>query len=227
MSTDNTKGVEALGSDGPTSEGSPVAQPGGVLPPPSVPVEPPTREVSDVTDPDAPVLVGVAFQQRLMAQEYLMAMSRLRSDGALRLKDAVIVEKRDNGDVKVTETIDPTPGRSALNGAMWTGLLGLFVGGPVGWLAGIGIGAGAGAVTAKVIDLGIPDDWVDWFKQVVQPGHVGGDHPRRTGRRGGTPAGGAPVPGGRTDRIELARGRDRRPRRRIRTALTNRTHEPH
>ena len=179
MSTDNTKGVEADGSDGPTSEGSPVAQPGGVLPPPSLPVEPPareaseppTREASDVTDPDAPVLVGVAFQQRLMAQEYLMAMSRLRSDGALRLKDAVIVEKRDNGDVKVTETIDPTPGRSALNGAMWTGLLGLFVGGPVGWLAGIGIGAGAGAVTAKVIDLGIPDDWVDWFKQVVQPGH--------------------------------------------------------
>jgi len=171
MSTDNTNGVEALGSDGPTSEGSPDAQPGGVLPPPSVPIEPPTRDVSDVTDPDAPVLVGVAFQQRLMAQEYLMAMSRLRSDGALRLKDAVIVEKRDNGDVKVTETIDPTPGRSALNGAMWTGLLGLFVGGPVGWLAGIGIGAGAGAVTAKVIDLGIPDDWVDWFKQVVQPGH--------------------------------------------------------
>jgi uncharacterized membrane protein len=176
MSTDKTNGAEALGSDGPTSEdstseGSPVVQPGGALPPPSLHVEPPTREVSEVTDPDAPVLVGVAFHQRLMAQEYLMAMSRLRSDGALRLKDAVIVEKRDNGDVKVTETIDPTPGRSALNGAMWTGLLGLFVGGPVGWLAGIGIGAGAGAVTAKVIDLGIPDDWVDWFKQVVQPGH--------------------------------------------------------
>lgn len=170
MSTDNTKGAEALGSEGPTPAGSPVAQPGGALPPPSMHPEPPVREASGVTDPDAPVLVGVAFRQRLMAQEYLMAMSRLRSDGSLRLKDAVIVEKRDDGDVKVTETIDPTPGRSALNGAMWTGLLGLFVGGPVGWLAGIGIGAGAGAVTAKVIDLGIPDDWVDWFKQAVQPG---------------------------------------------------------
>ncbi len=181
MSTENTSGIEALRSDGPSAEGSPVAQPTEGLPPPTLePIDPdPTdardpslepRRSSGHTDPDTPVLVGVAFHQRLMAQEYLMAMSRLRSEGSLRLKDAVIVEKRENGDVKVTETIDPTPGRSALNGAMWTGLLGLFVGGPVGWIAGIGIGAGAGAVTAKVVDLGIPDDWVDWFKQAVRPG---------------------------------------------------------
>ena len=82
----------------------------------------------------------------------------------------MIVTKALDGGVKVTETIDPTPGRSALSGAAWTGLLGLIVGGPVGWLAGIGIGAGAGAVTAKMVDLGIPDDWVDWFKQAVRPG---------------------------------------------------------
>lgn len=170
MSTENTGGVEALGSDDPSPDGSPVAQSDGTLPPPTGAPDPAPREVSDLTDPDSPVLVGVAFRQRLMAQEYLMAMSRLRTDGSLRLEDAVIVEKNDNGDVKVTETIDPTPGRSALSGAMWTGLLGLFVGGPVGWIAGIGIGAGAGAVTAKVVDLGIPDEWVDWFKQAVQPG---------------------------------------------------------
>jgi uncharacterized membrane protein len=170
MSTEDTGGVEALGSDSPSPDGSPVAQPNDSLPPPTAHPDPAPLETSDLDDPDSPVLVGVAFRQRLMAQEYLMAMSRLRSEGSLRLKDAVIVEKRDNGEVKVTETIDPTPGRSALNGAMWTGLLGLFVGGPVGWIAGIGIGAGAGAMTAKIIDLGIPDEWVDWFKQAVQPG---------------------------------------------------------
>ena len=142
----------------------------GAFPPPTVQSAPPVRPASRTTEPDAPVLVGVAFEQPMMAQEYLMAMSRLRSDGSLRLKDAVVVTKADDGAVKVTETIDPTPGRSALSGAMWTGLLGLIVGGPVGWLAGIGIGAGAGAVTAKLVDLGIPDEWVDWFKQAVQPG---------------------------------------------------------
>ena len=170
MNPENVGGAEALGSHDPSPDDPPVAQSDGSFPPPVAPSEPVARETSDLDDPESPVLVGVAFRPRLMAQEYLMAMSRLRSDGSLRLKDAVIVEKRDNGDVKVTETIDPTPGRSALNGAMWTGLLGLFVGGPVGWLAGIGIGAGAGAMTAKLVDLGIPDEWVDWFKQVVQPG---------------------------------------------------------
>jgi uncharacterized membrane protein len=48
-------------------------------------------------------------------------------------------------------------------------LLGLFLGGPVGWLAGMGLGAGAGALVAKFVDVGIPDEWVDWFKNAVQP----------------------------------------------------------
>ncbi len=123
-----------------------------------------------VSDPDAPVIIGVSFDGVLKAQEYLLAMARLRNDGALDLKDAVTVAKSADGKVSVTETIDPTPGRAALSGGMWIGLLGLFVAGPVGWIAGIGIGAGAGAVAAKVVDLGIPDEWVDWFKEAVAPG---------------------------------------------------------
>lgn len=121
-------------------------------------------------DPDAPVIIGVAFDTSIRAQEYLLAMSGLRNSGSLELQDAVIVSKNDDGKVHVTETIDPTPGRAAVSGAMWTGLLGLFVGGPIGWLAGLGVGAGVGAATAKVIDVGVPDEWVDWFKQAVVNG---------------------------------------------------------
>jgi len=121
-------------------------------------------------DPDAPVIIGVAFDTATRAQEYLLAMAGLRNSGDLALKDAVVVSKNDEGKVSVTETIDPTPGRAAASGAMWTGLLGLVVGGPIGWLAGLGVGAGVGAVTAKVIDIGIPDEWVDWFKQSVHEG---------------------------------------------------------
>jgi uncharacterized membrane protein len=123
-----------------------------------------------VSDPGAPVIIGVSFDSPLKAQEYLIAMTRLRQDGVLQLKDAVTVTKQDDGKIAVTETIDPTPGRAALSGGVWLGLLGLFIGGPVGWIAGIGIGAGAGAVAAKVVDLGIPDEWVDWFKDAVEPG---------------------------------------------------------
>jgi len=123
-----------------------------------------------VSDPGAPVIIGVSFDSAIKAQEYLLAMSRLRQEGVLQLKDAVTVTKHHGGKVAVTETIDPTPGRAAISGGMWLGLLGLVVGGPVGWIAGIGIGAGAGAVAAKVVDLGIPDEWVGWFKNAVEPG---------------------------------------------------------
>ena len=148
---------------GPTDE--PDESGGPDLPPPSLDdLGPMPRRT------DEPAIVGVSFGRPVVAQEFLLAMKRLKLDGALDLQDAVLVQKADDGKVHVTETVDPSPGRTALSGAVWTGLLGLLVGGPVGWLAGLGVGAGAGAVTAKIVDLGIPDDWVAWFEDAVQPG---------------------------------------------------------
>ncbi len=114
-------------------------------------------------------LFGISFDGPLRAQEFLIALTRMAKDGKLVLRDAVVVVKDDDGKVHVRETVDPQPGSTALSGAVWTGLLGLFLGGPVGWLAGIGLGAGAGALIAKVVDVGIPDEWVDWFKNAVRP----------------------------------------------------------
>jgi uncharacterized membrane protein len=130
-------------------------------------IEPHERVVSD---PGAPVIIGVSFNRQVLAQQYLLAMGGLKETGALELQDAVVVNKSTDGSVKVVETIDPTPGRAALNGAMWTSLLGLVLGGPVGWVAGLGIGAASGVVTAKIVDLGIPDEWVAWFREAVEPG---------------------------------------------------------
>ena len=93
----------------------------------------------------------------------------MASRGELVLGDAVVVYKGEDDHVKVRETKDLQPSGTAVKGALWAGLLGLFVAGPVGWLAGLGIGAGAGAITAKVVDIGIPDEWVEWFKGAVHP----------------------------------------------------------
>lgn len=117
-------------------------------------------------------LVGVSLPDRLRAQEFLTAATGLGVRGALRLRDAVIVQKDDSGRTAVRETIDPQPGRSALSSAMWSSLLGLMFGGPVGWVVGGAVGAGMGAGMAKVIDLGVPDEWVAWFRDAVQPGTV-------------------------------------------------------
>lgn len=127
----------------------------------------------DRSDDDTPLtLVGVEFSDQFRAQEFLTAATRLASNGHLRLRDAVFVAAGADGKTVVRETIDPSTGRSALGGAMWTGLFGLLLGGPIGWIGGMAIGAGTGAVAAKAIDLGIPDEWVDWFKKAVDPNRV-------------------------------------------------------
>lgn len=124
---------------------------------------------SDQFDGPPDSIIGISFSDVYRAQEFLTAVTRMNANGELSLLDAVMVSKDDDGRTRVRETVDLQPGRAALSGAVWTGLLGLIVGGPVGWIAGLGVGAGAGALTAKVVDLGIPDDWVDWFREAVAP----------------------------------------------------------
>ena len=117
-------------------------------------------------------LVGISFADQFRAQEFLTAASGLAAKGRLTLRDAVMVMKTDDGRTTAHETTDLQPGRTALSGAMWAGLFGLILGGPVGWVAGLAVGAGTGAVAAKVIDIGISDEWVAWFRDTVEPGTV-------------------------------------------------------
>ena len=126
------------------------------------------EQATDLGPP--PTLVGISFENHFRAQEFVLAASSLAAAGKLVIKDVVTVLKDPAGKTTVHETIDPGPARAALSGAVWAGLFGLMLGGPVGWAAGMAVGAGAGAVTAKVVDLGIPDEWVKWFKEAVQPG---------------------------------------------------------
>jgi uncharacterized membrane protein len=123
-----------------------------------------------MSDDSPQTLVGISFGDAYRAQEFLTAAQRLASTGRMHLKDAVFVVKKEDGATVVRETLDPQPGRTALSGAVWASLLGLLLGGPVGWLAGGAIGAAGGAAAAKLVDLGIPDDWVSWFRDEVEPG---------------------------------------------------------
>lgn len=121
---------------------------------------------------EAQILVGISFEDLFRAQEFLTAATRLAANGSLKLRDAVIVAKDESGKTAVRETTDPQPKQAALGGAMWAGLFGLLLGGPVGLIAGTALGAGAGAVTAQIVDIGISDEWVAWFREAVQPGTV-------------------------------------------------------
>jgi uncharacterized membrane protein len=137
----------------------------------SVPIEP-SLSVPATSEPysgEPEALFGISFSDAFRAEEFLLALRGLASRGEIVLGDAVVVYKGDDGTAKVRETTDLQTSGTAVRGALWTGLLGLLVAGPLGWIAGLGLGAGAGALTAKVVDIGIPDEWVEWFKEAVNP----------------------------------------------------------
>jgi uncharacterized membrane protein len=128
---------------------------------------------ADVMESETPqVLVGIAFPDVFRAQEFLTAATRLAVNGNLQLKDAVFVTKDEHGNTMVKETADLQTVPTAMSGALWAGLFGLLLGGPVGFAAGAAIGAGAGAITARAVDLGITDEWVQWFREAVEPGNT-------------------------------------------------------
>ena len=127
-------------------------------------------EATEKAEATPRTLVGISFGDSFRAQEFLTATLRLAARERLKLVDAVFVTKDDSGRTVVRETTDLQPGRTALSGALWAGLFGLLLGGPVGWAVGAGVGAGTGAVAAKVIDHGVSDEWVAWFRDAVGPG---------------------------------------------------------
>ena len=124
-------------------------------------------------EPNEPdVLVAISFPDLYRANEFLTAAARLTSQHKLATKDAVFVTKDTDGKAHVRETRDLQTGPTAASTGLWTAFVGAILGGPIGLVVGGAIGAGAGAVAAKVIDLGIPDEWVAWLKEATEPGHT-------------------------------------------------------
>src|SRR5687767_12823615 len=110
-----------------------------------------------MTPDDPRSLVVIAFDSPLKSREAFLAFQRLQQEQVCVLHDAVFIEKDEHGETLVTETIDPQPGESALRGGLWGALLGTLIAGPLGTLVGAATSAGLGALSAKLIDIGIPD----------------------------------------------------------------------
>lgn len=127
--------------------------------------------MSDTAAPGQPPrLAAISFSDELRAAEFLTAMTRLSRDGRLKVRDAVFVVKNDEGKTYVRETADLQAGQAAIGSGLWSGLFGLLLGGPVGMLVAGGIGAGAGALTAKIVDVGVTDEFVQQLRDMVRPG---------------------------------------------------------
>jgi uncharacterized membrane protein len=104
-------------------------------------------------------ILAIALDKPSRASELLLALANLAREGKLQMHDAVIVSKAEDGKVSIVETVDVTPARGAMSGTWWGMPAGLLVGGPVFLGTALG-GAAAGALYGKLVDRGLPDQWV-------------------------------------------------------------------
>lgn len=115
-------------------------------------------------------LVAIVFDKPTRADEVLLNLAHLQQEGAVKLADAVIVAKGDDGRAVVRQTVDVTPGKGAMAGGWWGLLLGTLFGGPIGGaIAGV-VGGASGALYGKLVDVGLDDGWVRQMAEWIDPG---------------------------------------------------------
>jgi uncharacterized membrane protein len=111
-------------------------------------------------------LVAIAYPDAGTAEQVRAELVQLTKEHLLQLEDAVVVEHRPDGKIKLHQAMSPA-GAGALGGAAWGGLIGLLFLAP---LFGMAIGAASGAVAGKVADVGVNDDFMKTLGAKLPPG---------------------------------------------------------
>ena len=111
-------------------------------------------------------LIVIGFDSEQRAEEIRDKLLSLQRTHIIRLEDAVVAAKRENGRVKLNQIASPATS-GALAGGFWGLLIGaLFLMPLMGVVFGIGGGALAGALT----DAGVDDDFMRELGEMLQPG---------------------------------------------------------
>ncbi len=112
-------------------------------------------------------LVAVAYDDVDKAQEVMQTIGRLVKEHSLELDDAVIVERKEGGKVKLHQP--SMTGLGAASGALWGGLIGLLFLQP---LVGMAFGAAGGALGGSLSDHGIDDDFMKQLGDKLEDGNA-------------------------------------------------------
>jgi uncharacterized membrane protein len=111
-------------------------------------------------------LVVLGVNDRDAAEGILKEADSLARNALLELADAAYAWRDDTGKVRIQQTLNTTRA-GAVGGAFWGTLIGLIFLNP---LAGMAVGAAAGAVGGKLTDVGINDDVIKQIGDQLQQG---------------------------------------------------------
>ena len=110
-------------------------------------------------------LVVIAFEKEHKAFEMRAELVKLQKEYLLKMEDAVVVTKDNEGKVKLHQAVNLTAS-GAVGGGFWGALIGMVFLNP---LLGAAVGAGAGALSGKLVDIGINDKFMKELGEAFQP----------------------------------------------------------
>lgn len=124
-------------------------------------------------------LIAVAYPDAQTAEQVRAELMQATKEHLLTLEDAVVVEHRPDGKIKLHQAVS-VGAAGAATGAVWGGLIGLLFLAP---LFGMAIGAATGGVAGKMTDVGVSDDFVKQLGAKIPPGGAALIALGRTGAR--------------------------------------------
>ena len=111
-------------------------------------------------------LIAVAYPDVATAEQVRAKLVDLQKQKLITVEDAVVVERRADGKVKLHQAMS-TVGAGAAGGALWGGLIGLLFFMP---FLGMAIGGATGAAVGSAQDFGVDDDFMRKVAAGLTPG---------------------------------------------------------
>ncbi|MEV0586656.1 DUF1269 domain-containing protein [Nonomuraea sp. NPDC050310] len=111
-------------------------------------------------------LIAIDYPDVQTAQRARDRLLDLQKQNLITLDDAVVVEHRPDGKIKLHQ-LNSTVGFGAASGALWGGLIGLIFFMP---LLGMAIGAAGGAAGGAMTDVGVSDSFMKEVAAKIPPG---------------------------------------------------------
>jgi uncharacterized membrane protein len=111
-------------------------------------------------------LIAVAYPDTATAEQVRAELVQATKEQLLSLQDAVVVEHRRDGKLKLHQSTN-IAAAGAAGGALWGGLIGLIFLAP---LLGMAIGAASGAAAGALTDVGVDDQFMKQLGARLEPG---------------------------------------------------------
>lgn len=110
-------------------------------------------------------LVVIGFKDEQKAFELRAELAKLQKEYLIDMEDIVVVTKDDKGKTRLHQSVNLTAA-GAVSGSFWGLLIGMIFFNP---LLGVAIGAGAGAISGKLRDIGIDDNFIKELSESFKP----------------------------------------------------------